>query len=166
LKTGEAVKTRIGLGYDHHGLVQGRALVIGGIKIPYELGPLAHSDGDVLAHAIIDALLGARGEGDIGQRFPDDDPAYKDISSLELLRRVMREVKAAGFYVVNADAVIVLEKPKLASFIPGMKANLSPILGIATVDLGIKAKTAEGVGQTEPEQSIACWAVVLLGRVS
>lgn len=166
MKTGEAVKIKVGLGYDHHRLVQGRALVIGGIKIPFGLGALAHSDGDVLVHALIDALLGAKGEGDIGQRFPDSDPAYKDISSLELLRGVMNEIKESGLSVVNADAVIVLERPKLASFISGMKTNLCPILGIKPDQLGIKAKTGEGGGQTGQNLTIACWAVVLLGRFS
>lgn len=153
---------KIGLGYDLHRLVAGRNLIIGGVKIPFELGSLAHSDGDVLVHSLIDALLGAKGEGDIGQKFPDSDPAYKDISSLKLLAEVMQEIKEAGLSIINADSVIVLEKPKLSPFIPEMKANLCPILGIEPENLGIKAKTAESLGEIGQGKAIACWTTVLL----
>ncbi|MBC7362253.1 MAG: 2-C-methyl-D-erythritol 2,4-cyclodiphosphate synthase [Candidatus Aminicenantes bacterium] len=155
---------KVGLGYDLHRLVPGRPLIIGGVKIPFELGCLAHSDGDVLVHSLIDALLGIKGEGDIGQKFPDSDPAYKDISSLELLRQVMQEIKEAGFSVVNVDSVVILEKPKLAPFIPEMKTSLCPILGIQPENLGIKAKTAEKLGEIGQSQAIACWTVALVGH--
>jgi len=158
------MKMKVGLGYDLHRLVRGRLLIIGGVKIPFELGCLAHSDGDVLVHSLIDALLGAKGEGDIGQKFPDSDPAYKNISSLELLRPTMSEIKKAGFLVINVDSVIILEKPKLAPYIPEMKKNLCPILGIEPESLGIKAKTVEGLGAIGSDQAVACWTAVLLGR--
>jgi len=153
---------KTGLGYDLHRLVSGRPLVIGGVRIPSEFGCQAHSDGDVLVHSLIDALLGAKGEGDIGQRFPETDPAYRDISSLELLRMVMEEVRAAGFRVVNTDSVVILEKPKLLPYLSEMKARLSPLLGTGPEFIGIKAKTAEGLGDLGHSQAVASFSVVLL----
>ncbi|MGB9907360.1 MAG: 2-C-methyl-D-erythritol 2,4-cyclodiphosphate synthase [Candidatus Saccharicenans sp.] len=157
------MKLKAGLGYDLHRLVPGRRLIIGGVAIPSDRGCLAHSDGDVLVHSLIDALLGAAGAGDIGQRFPDTDPAYEGISSLELLRRVMAEVRAAGLTVVNTDSVLILEKPRLAPYMAAMKANLAPLLGIETDHIGLKAKTAEGLGDIGAGQAVACWTVALLG---
>jgi len=156
------MKTKVGLGYDLHRLVVGRALIIGGVNIPSEVGCLAHSDGDVLVHSLIDALLGAKGEGDIGQRFPDTDPAYEGISSLELLRRVMEEIREAGLVVVNTDSVLLLEKPKIYPYLDSMKANLYPLLRVSPGNIGIKAKTAEGLGSIGSGEAVACWTVVLL----
>ncbi|HOE13526.1 MAG TPA: 2-C-methyl-D-erythritol 2,4-cyclodiphosphate synthase [Candidatus Saccharicenans sp.] len=153
---------KVGLGFDSHRLVAGRPLIVGGVNIPSTVGCLAHSDGDVLIHALIDALLGAGGLGDIGQKFPDTDPAYKNISSLELLQRVMAEVKASGLAVVNADCLVILEKPRLAPFIDQMKERLCPLLGLQPSSLGIKAKTAEGLGEIGAGQAVEAWATVLL----
>lgn len=158
------MKIKAGLGYDLHRLVPGRKLIIGGVSLPSETGCLAHSDGDVLVHSLIDALLGASGLGDIGQWFPDSDPAYRDISSLELLRRVMEEVSAAGLSVINTDSVIILEKPRLGPYFPAMRANLAPLLGTEPDQIGLKAKTAEGLGEVGSGQAVACWTVVLLGQ--
>ncbi|HEK85492.1 MAG: 2-C-methyl-D-erythritol 2,4-cyclodiphosphate synthase [Candidatus Saccharicenans sp.] len=155
---------KIGLGYDLHRLVSGRALIIGGLKIPYELGCLAHSDGDVLVHSLIDALLGATGNGDIGQKFPDSDPAFKNISSLKLLEQVMEEVSRDGFSVISVDSVVILEKPKLAPFIPEIKSKLSRVLSIEPENLGVKAKTAEGLGEIGQGKAIASYSVVLLEK--
>lgn len=155
---------RIGLGYDLHRLVPGRKLILGGVEIPAEKGSLGHSDADVLVHSLIDALLGACGLGNIGQKFPDTDPAYSGISSLVLLRQVMEEVRAAGFSVINSDSLVVLEKPKIAPYIDLMKANLYPIIGISPDKISIKGKTAEGTGEIGSGQAIACWSVVLVSR--
>ncbi len=122
---------RVGLGYDAHRLVAGRPLILGGVEIPHAQGLLGHSDADVLAHAIGDALLGAVGAGDLGTHFPDKDPAYKDISSLILLERIMAVVRDRGFAPVNVDATIVAQAPRLAPHIPEMQTNLAPILGLA-----------------------------------
>jgi 2-C-methyl-D-erythritol 2,4-cyclodiphosphate synthase len=122
-------------------LVEGRPLILGGVTIPYRLGLLGHSDADVLTHAIGDALLGAVGAGDLGRHFPDKDPAYKDISSLILLGRIMAMVRDRGFAPVNVDATVVAEKPRLAPHLPEMRARLAPILGLAPEDVSIKATT-------------------------
>ena len=153
---------KVGLGFDSHRLVAGRPLIIGGINIPASAGCLAHSDGDVLVHALMDALLGAAGLGDIGQKFPETDPAYKNISILELLQTVMVEIKASGLVVLNADSIVILEKPRLASFIPQMKDRLSPLLALNPSSLGIKAKTAEGLGEVGAGRAVEAWATVLL----
>ena len=157
------MKIKAGLGYDLHRLVPGRKLIIGGVSLPSDAGCLAHSDGDVLVHSLIDALLGAAGRGDIGQKFPDSDPAYRDISSLELLKRVMAELKEAGLEVLNTDSVVILEKPRLGPYFPAMRANLAPLLDIDPGDIGLKAKTAEGLGEVGSGQAVACWTVALLG---
>lgn len=156
------MKFKIGLGYDLHRLVLGRPLVVGGVSLPSEVGCLAHSDGDVLIHAIIDALLGAKGEGDIGQRFPDSDPAYAGRASLEFLASIMEEIKGAGFTVVNIDSLVLLEKPRLLPYIDSMKTNLYPLLGISPQNIGIKAKTGEGLGEIGAGRAIASWVVALL----
>jgi len=157
------MKIKAGLGYDLHRLGPGRKLIIGGVSLPSDKGCLAHSDGDVLVHSLIDALLGAGGLGDIGQRFPDTDPAFKDISSLELLRRVMAELREADLTVLNTDSVVILEKPRLGPYFPTMRANLAPLLGIEPGHIGLKAKTAEGLGEVGLGQAVACWTVALLG---
>jgi 2-C-methyl-D-erythritol 2,4-cyclodiphosphate synthase len=155
---------RVGLGYDAHRLVAGRPLILGGVAIPYEKGLLGHSDADVLTHAIGDALLGAVGAGDLGTHFPDKDPAYKDISSLILLARIMEVVRDRGFAPVNVDATIVAEQPRLASHIPAMQANLAPILGLTPAEVNIKATTTEHMGFTGRGEGMAAYAVVLVKK--
>src|SRR4030042_1581502 len=137
---------QIGMGYDAHRLVAGRSLILGGVKIPNALGLLGHSDADVLAHAIGDALLGAVGAGDLGTHFPDNDPAYKNISSLILLERIMLIVRDRGFKAVNVDATLVAQEPRLAPHIQAMQANLAPILGLTPADVNLKATTTELMG--------------------
>lgn len=153
---------RIGFGYDVHRLVNGRRLILGGVEIPFPLGLAGHSDADVLSHAIGDALLGAAGLGDLGHHFPDRDPAYKDISSLILLERIMAQVLAKGWQVGNVDAVVVAQAPKLAPYLPRMRANLAPILRLPPADLNLKATTTEGLGFAGRQEGIAAYAVVLL----
>lgn len=153
---------RIGFGYDAHRLTEGRSLIIGGVKIPYHLGLMGHSDADVLAHAIIDALLGALAKGDIGQHFPDSDPAYKDMDSLLMLKKVMDWVKDAGYNVNQVDTTIVAEAPKLAGSIEAMKERLSEVLGTNTDQINIKATTSEGLGFCGHQDGMEAYAVVSL----
>jgi 2-C-methyl-D-erythritol 2,4-cyclodiphosphate synthase len=155
---------RVGLGYDAHRLAAGRPLILGGVAIPYHLGLLGHSDADVLAHAIGDALLGAVGAGDLGTHFPDSDPAYKDISSLILLQHIMDIVRQRGFAPVNVDATIVAQQPRLAPHIPAMQANLAPILGLTPGDVNIKATTTELMGFAGRGEGMAAYAVVLVTK--
>jgi 2-C-methyl-D-erythritol 2,4-cyclodiphosphate synthase len=155
---------RVGLGYDAHQLVPGRPLILGGVEIPHSLGLLGHSDADVLSHAIGDALLGAVGAGDLGTHFPDRDPAYKDISSLILLERIMRLVRDRGFQPVNVDATIVAQEPRLAPHIPAMQAKLAPILGLTPAGVNVKATTTEHMGFAGRGEGIAAYAVVLVSR--
>ena len=155
---------RVGLGYDAHRLVAGRPLILGGVEIPHAQGLLGHSDADVLAHAIGDALLGAVGAGDLGTHFPDKDPAYKDISSLILLERIMEIVRDRGFAPVNVDATIVAQEPRLAPHIPAMQANLAPILGLTPADVNIKATTTEHMGFAGRGEGMAAYAVVLVTK--
>lgn len=158
------MKHKIGIGYDIHRLAAGRKLFLGGIEVPFGKGLLGHSDGDVLIHAVIDALLGALGEGDIGRLFPDTDPRYKGIRSLDLLAGVAARLKKKRARVVNIDTVIVAQAPKLGPYINNMKKTLAPVLGLAQGDLGIKAKTNEGLGPVGQGRAMACWAVVLLKK--
>jgi 2-C-methyl-D-erythritol 2,4-cyclodiphosphate synthase len=153
---------KIGFGYDIHRLEAGRRLVLGGKDIPAAAGLLGHSDGDALVHAIIDALLGAIGEGDIGTHFPDTDPRTGGARSTDLLETVMGLVRARGAEIANVDAVIVAEEPKMGPHIPAMKAALSPILGLPETSLGLKAKTNEGLGPVGEKRAIACYAVALI----
>lgn len=153
---------RVGHGYDVHRLVEGRKLILGGVDIPHTTGLLGHSDADVLTHAVMDALLGAAGLWDIGHAFPDNDPAYKGISSLLLLERVIEMLKKEGFEVGNIDATILAQKPKLAPYIPLMRRNIAAIVGIEENCINIKATTEEGLGFTGTEQGIAAHAVTLL----
>jgi len=153
---------RIVIGYDIHALVPGRKLVLGGITIPHPLGELAHSDGDVLIHALCDALLGAAGLGDIGTHFPDSDSQYKDISSLILLERCVSMIHERNFSVVNADAVILLQNPKIQGFIPEMKKKIALILQVDLSTVNIKATTAEKLGYIGREEGVAAEAVVLI----
>jgi len=158
------MKKRVGLGYDLHRLVPGKKLILGGVDLPADKGCLGHSDADVLIHSLIDALLGACGLGDIGQKFPDSDPAYAGISSLELLKQVMEEIRGAGFSVINTDSVVVLEKPKISAYTDAMKTNLYPVLGVAPDKISIKGKTAEGTGEIGLGEAVACWSVVLVAQ--
>ncbi len=151
---------RIGFGYDVHRLVEGRSLILGGIKIPHHFGLMGHSDADVLTHAIIDAILGALARGDIGRHFPDSDPIYKDMDSLFMLKKVMEWVKQDGFRINNLDTTIVAEKPKLTPYIDPMKERLSEILGIQSGQINIKATTHEGLGFCGREEGMAAFAVV------
>ncbi len=151
---------RIGHGYDVHRLTEDRPLVLGGVTIPSEYGLLGHSDADVLTHAVMDALLGAAGLPDIGQQFSDRDPAYAGISSLLLLARVMELIKSAGYAVVNVDATVLAQKPRLAPHIPAIKDALASVLGTRAVN--VKATTEEGLGFTGQGLGIAAHAVALL----
>ena len=152
---------RIGHGYDVHRLVDGRALIIGGVEIPYEKGLLGHSDADVLLHAISDALLGALALGDIGKHFPDSDPAYKGISSLLLLGKVTELVREMGYSVGNIDATVLAQRPKLANFIPSMRERIAAAVGVDADRVSVKATTEEGLGFTGSGEGIAAHAVAL-----
>jgi 2-C-methyl-D-erythritol 2,4-cyclodiphosphate synthase len=156
--------TRIGIGYDIHRLVEGRKLVLGGVDVPFEKGPQGHSDADVLAHSIIDALLGAAALGDIGQHFPDDDPRYKDASSMSMLRLVEDLMRQQGFRVQCVDAVILLEAPKLAPFIQRIRSRIARALDVGIEDVSVKAKTNEGLGEIGAGQAIASHAVCLVSK--
>ena len=156
---------RVGLGYDAHRLVAGRPLILGGVEIPHAQGLLGHSDADVLSHAIGDALLGAVGAGDLGTHFPDRDPAYKDISSLILLERIMLIVRDRGFQPVNVDATLVAQQPRLAPHIPAMQAKLAPILGLTPADVNLKATTTELMGFAGRGEGMAAYAVVLVTKI-
>jgi 2-C-methyl-D-erythritol 2,4-cyclodiphosphate synthase len=153
---------RVGHGFDAHRLVEGRALILGGVHVPNERGTLGHSDGDALAHALADALLGAAALGDLGGRFPDTDPRWKDADSLELLARCVADVRESGFAIVNVDATIVVERPKLSPFIEAMRANVAARLEVDVSAVSIKAKTSEGMGYTGDGSGLAVHAVALL----
>jgi 2-C-methyl-D-erythritol 4-phosphate cytidylyltransferase/2-C-methyl-D-erythritol 2,4-cyclodiphosphate synthase len=163
-KSGDEIQTRIGCGYDSHRFVTGRKLILGGVEIPFKQGLQGHSDADALIHAICDALLGAAGSGDIGRHFPDTDPQYKDISSRVLLGRVRNVVAAKGFTINNIDATIIMEKPKVTSFVDKMIANIAKVLKIPAADINIKAKTNEGMGFVGRGEGIAVSAVVTLNK--
>ncbi len=153
---------RIGQGIDFHRLAPGLDLWLGGVKIPSERGCIAHSDGDVLLHAICDALLGAAGLRDIGYHFPDNDPAYKNIDSKILLKRTLGLIKEKGFSVSNVDSTVCLEKPKIAPFVPEMKKTIAEILGISPDDVSVKATTTEKMGFTGREEGAVALAVACL----
>lgn len=153
---------RVGFGYDVHSLVPNRPLILGGVRIPYLYGLQGHSDADVLLHAICDALLGAIAEGDIGRHFPDTDPQYRDIRSTLLLERVVTKVKEKGFHLLNVDATIVAQKPKLLDFIPRMVNEIAKVLEIDTSRINVKATTTEGLGFTGRGEGIAAYAVALV----
>ena len=153
---------RIGHGYDVHKLVPDRDLILGGVKIDYELGLLGHSDADVLLHAVSDALLGAAGLGDIGRHFPDTDPKYKGADSLKLLENVAQKVKAAGYRVSNIDVTMIAQRPKLKDHIPQMRENIAKVLGLDVSQVNVKATTEEHLGFTGDGSGMACHAVCLL----
>lgn len=153
---------RIGMGYDVHKLVEGRNLILGGVHVPYEKGLLGHSDADVLLHAICDALLGAAALGDIGKHFPDTDPAFHNVDSMILLKEVVHLIEEQGYVVGNVDATVIAQKPKLASFIPKMKENISHVLGVRLDQVNVKATTEEKLGFTGEGLGISANAVCLL----
>lgn len=157
---------RIGHGYDVHRLSIGRRLILGGVEIPYEKGLLGHSDADVLTHAVMDALLGAAAMGDIGQLFPDNNPAFAGISSMELLREVMACLRAEGYTVSNLDCTVLAQAPKLAPYIAQMRRNLVLCMDVGADCISVKATTEEGLGFTGSGAGIAAHAVVLIDRIS
>ena len=156
---------RIGMGYDVHRLVEDRKLILGGVEIPCEKGLLGHSDADVLLHAIMDALLGAAALGDIGKHFPDTDPAYKGISSLELLGKVGELLEEQSFLIENIDATIIAQAPKMRPYIDTMRENIARVLGITPEQVNVKATTEEGLGFTGRGEGIAAQAIILLTAV-
>lgn len=158
-------EVRIGQGYDVHAFAEGRPLILGGVTVPFEKGLAGHSDADALLHAVCDALLGAVAEGDLGNHFPDTDPQYKGISSLKLLEHCGRLVLEKGFAITNVDATLVCQRPKLAPFIPEMRANIARTLSLEVGRVSVKATTEEGLGFTGTMQGLAAKAVVLLRSV-
>jgi len=157
---------RIGHGYDVHRLVEGRALILGGVNIPYEKGLLGHSDADVLTHAVMDALLGAAALGDIGKHFPDSDPAYKGADSLALAREVTKLLRAKNYCIGNVDATVLAQAPKLRPHVAAMRRNLASACGIAVEQISVKATTEEGLGFTGTGEGIAVHAVCLINKES
>jgi 2-C-methyl-D-erythritol 4-phosphate cytidylyltransferase/2-C-methyl-D-erythritol 2,4-cyclodiphosphate synthase len=160
--TGAPAATRVGTGYDLHRLVEGRPLVLGGVVVPSEKGLAGHSDADVLAHAITDAVLGAVARGDIGRHFPDTDPQWKGAASMAMLAHAVALAREAGFDVVNVDAVVVAERPKLAPHLEAIRASLAAVLGVETARVSVKGKTNEGVDAIGRGEAMAVHAVVLL----
>lgn len=153
---------RIGQGYDVHKLTEGRELILGGVKIPYEKGLMGHSDADVLVHAVMDALLGAAALGDIGEHFPDTDPEYKGASSIRLLERVGKLLDEKGFIIENIDATIIAQRPKLLTYRPKMAENMAKALNISVDRVSVKATTEEGLGFTGSGEGISSQAITLL----
>jgi 2-C-methyl-D-erythritol 2,4-cyclodiphosphate synthase len=158
------IVSRIGLGFDVHAFAEGRALVLGGVVIPHELGLVGHSDADVVVHALMDAILGAMRADDIGTHFPDSDPQYAGVRSIGLLERVGDLMRSEGWRLVDADIVLALELPKIAPFRAQMRENLAAALRVPTDSVGVKATTTEGLGFTGRREGVAVWAVALLER--
>jgi 2-C-methyl-D-erythritol 2,4-cyclodiphosphate synthase len=155
---------RIGIGSDTHRLVGGRPLILGGVRIAFESGAEGHSDSDVLAHALIDAMLGALADGDIGTHFPDSNPKWKDADSFDMLAHVMKRVEARGFHVVNTDATVMLERPKLREYIGSMRVNVARALNVEVDCVSVKAKTGEGLDAVGRGEAVAAQAIVLLSN--
>jgi 2-C-methyl-D-erythritol 2,4-cyclodiphosphate synthase len=153
---------RVGHGFDVHRLVEGRRLILGGVEIAHETGPLGHSDADVLAHALCDALLGAAALGDLGAHFPDSDDRWKNADSMELLARCAGLVRHAGFKIANVDATVVVDRPRLAAHVAPMRANVAQRLGVRSDQVSVKAKTSEGLGYTGDGSGIAAYAVACI----
>ena len=158
------MSVRVGHGFDAHRLVVGRPFILGGVRIPFERGPLGHSDGDALAHALADAILGACNLGDLGRHFPDSDPQWKDADSLRLLEACARMAREAGYELVNVDATVVVEAPKLAPHLDAIRARLAETLRIDSSSVSVKAKTSEGMGYTGDGSGIAAYAIAALER--
>jgi 2-C-methyl-D-erythritol 2,4-cyclodiphosphate synthase len=159
-----AARIRVGNGFDVHALVEGRRLVLGGVRIPFERGLDGHSDADVLLHAVCDAILGALGAGDIGRHFPDTDPAYKDANSRNLLRHVWDQARAQGYALGNLDVTLIAQAPKLAPHVPAMVANIASDLGVEAAQVNVKATTTDRLGFAGRSEGIAALATVLLVR--
>ncbi len=157
---------RVGIGYDVHELVAGRPLILGGAKIPHHVGLKGHSDADVLVHAVMDALLGAAGCGDIGRHFPDHDPQYKDISSLVLLKKAAAHLSSQGWVVGNVDAVVIAQAPKISPYIEQMRLNMAREIGVTTDLISVKATTTEGLGFAGRGEGIAAQAVACIYKVN
>ena len=157
---------RIGIGYDTHRLVDGRPLVLGGVRIDSERGADAHSDGDALCHALADAILGALCEDDLGAQFPDNDPQWKDAESIQLLARVILRARERGFHVVNADTTIMLERPKLREHVQAMREALAGALSVDSSCISVKAKTGEGLDAVGRGEAVTAQAIVLLARTA
>ena len=158
------MSVRVGHGFDAHRLVAGRPFILGGVRIPFERGPLGHSDGDALAHALADAILGACNLGDLGRHFPDSDPQWKDADSLRLLEACARMAREAGYELVNVDATVVVEAPKLAPHLDAIRARLAETLRVDSSSVSVKAKTSEGMGYTGDGSGIAAYAIAALER--
>lgn len=158
------MKFRVGLGFDLHRLGPASHLILGGVEIPHSKGLIGHSDGDVLCHAVVDALLGAAGLGNIGQLFPDTDPRYKGMSSLKFLTEAVSLLLQSGFQIENIDSNILAEKPKLLSYFPAMRKTMAAAAGIPVEKISVKAKTMEGVGEIGAQEAIAAQAVALISR--
>ncbi|MGB4442601.1 MAG: 2-C-methyl-D-erythritol 2,4-cyclodiphosphate synthase [Coriobacteriia bacterium] len=156
---------RVGIGYDVHAFADGRALVLGGVEIPHDRGLLGHSDADVLVHALMDAILGALREGDIGRLFPDTDPAYAGVSSIDLLSRVAALAEERGWRLADADTVLVLEQPRVAPYRDEMRDRIAAALGVDASRIGVKATTTEGLGFEGRAEGVGAQAVVLLERI-
>jgi 2-C-methyl-D-erythritol 2,4-cyclodiphosphate synthase len=155
---------KVGIGFDVHAFEEGRKLILGGVYIPHNKGLAGHSDADVLIHAIMDAILGACGLGDIGIHFPDNDMKYKDISSLKLLGEVRKKMEAENFSIENIDTILILQEPKVSSYFEGMRKNIAGILGIDAKRVNLKATTTEQLGFCGREEGIAAQAIVLLHK--
>ncbi len=153
---------RIGIGNDTHKLTEGRALMLGGVQVASDRGAEGHSDADALLHAVADAILGALCEGDLGVHFPDDDPQWKDASSIDMLSRVVWLAHERGLHIVNVDATVMLEKPKLRPYIFAMRENIAEVLGVETACVSVKAKTGEGLEAVGQGQAVSALAVALL----
>ncbi len=158
------MKVRVGIGFDVHQLEKGRKFVLGGVSIPHEKGPVAHSDGDVLIHAICDALLGAAALGDIGVHFPDTSEDFKGIDSKLLLKKTLGLINEAGYQIGNIDSTICLQRPKVKEYIPAMQQTLAKLMNLSPEDIGIKATTTEKLGYVGREEGISAYAVVLLNK--
>jgi 2-C-methyl-D-erythritol 2,4-cyclodiphosphate synthase len=162
----ERLSMRIGFGYDVHRFAKGRPLMIGGVEVPHPMGLAGHSDADVLLHAIVDALLGAAGLGDIGSHFPPTDPAFKDISSIKLLERTASLLQEKGFRVINIDSTVVCEAPRLAPHVPAIIESISRVLGCRQALVNVKGKTEEGLGFTGSAEGVKAYAVALVEESS
>ena len=157
--------TRVGIGFDIHRLAEGRRLVLAGVEVPSPFGPKAHSDGDVVLHAVADACLGAAGLGDLGEQFPDTDPAWKDADSARILALALEKVKAAGWRPASTDVNVMLERPKVGGLKEKMRGRLAELLGVAPDAVGLKARTFEGLGPIGAGQAVAAQAVVVLVHI-
>lgn len=155
---------RIGQGYDAHRLVEGRRLILGGVDIPFEKGLLGHSDADVLVHAIMDAILGAIADGDIGKKFPDTSPEFSDISSIELLGRVASCLSDRGYELVNIDSTVIMQRPKISPYIEDMRRNIAGALNVKVESVSVKATTEEGMGYTGRGEGVKAIAIALVAK--